>query len=63
MDHGFLYCSGARRSRFMGETYSSKILGLVTRIAAVPIIVLLSMLSNKDKGSHEALCFNYMVRC
>lgn len=51
-----------RRSRFMGETYSSKILGLVTRIAAVPIIVLLSILSNKDKGSHEALCFNYMVR-
>ncbi len=46
----------------MGETYSSKILGLVTRIAVVPIIVLLSMLSNKDKGSHEALCFNYMVR-
>lgn len=51
-----------RRARFMGETYSSKILGLVTRIAVVPIIVLLSMLSNKDKGSHEALCFNYMVR-
>lgn len=51
-----------RRTRFMGKTYSSKILGLVTRIAVVPIIVLLSMLSNKDKGSHEALCFNYMVR-
>lgn len=51
-----------RRSRFMGSTYSSKILGLITRVAVMPIIVLLTMLSWFDRGSHEALCFNYMVR-
>mgnify|MGYP001159850206 CR=1 FL=1 len=51
-----------RRSRFMGATYSSKFLGLITRVAVVPIIVLLTVLSRFDRGSHEALCFNYMVR-
>lgn len=51
-----------RRSRFMGVTYSSKIAGLITRVAVIPIIVLLSILSRFDRGSSEALCFNYMVR-
>ena len=51
-----------RRTRFMGATYSSKILGSITRVAVIPIIVLLSLLSRRDRGSHEALCFNYMVR-
>jgi SAM-dependent methyltransferase len=51
-----------RRSRFMGAMYSSKILGLITRVAVVPILVLLTILSRFDRGSDEALCFNYMVR-
>ena len=51
-----------RRSRFMGEMYSSKVLGLITRIAVIPIIILLTILSRFDRGSHEVLCFNYMVR-
>ena len=50
-----------RRSRFMGAMYSSKILGLITRIAVVPILILLTVLSRFDRGSDEALCFNYMV--
>jgi len=51
-----------RRSRFMGATYSSRTLGFITRLAVIPIIILLSLLSRFDKGSHEALCFNYMTR-
>ena len=47
-----------RRSRFMGAMYSSKILGLITRIAVIPILVLLTILSRFDRGSDEALCFN-----
>lgn len=51
-----------RRTRFMGETYSSKILGLLTRVAVIPILALLTALSKFDRGSQEALCFNFMVR-
>ena len=46
----------------MGETYSSKILGLLTRVAVIPILALLTALSKFDRGSQEALCFNFMVR-
>jgi ubiquinone/menaquinone biosynthesis C-methylase UbiE len=51
-----------RRSRFIGRMYSNKFLGLLTRLAVIPIIVLLSISSRFDRGSHEAMCFNYMVR-
>lgn len=51
-----------RRSRFIGAKYSSRLLGLLTRISVIPIIFLLSLLSRFDRGSQEALCFGYMVR-
>ena len=51
-----------RRSRFMGKNYSSTLLGFITRIAVIPILVLLTLLSRFDKGSDEVLCFNFMVR-
>jgi ubiquinone/menaquinone biosynthesis C-methylase UbiE len=51
-----------RRSRFIGKMYSLKGLGLITRVAVIPILMLLTILSRFDRGSHEALCFNYMVR-
>ena len=51
-----------RRTRFISQMYSSPILGLMARIAIIPILALLSILSRFDKGSHEALCFGYMIR-
>jgi len=51
-----------RRSRFISAKYSSKILGFVTRIYIIPVLILLSLLARFDRGSHEVLCFNYMVR-
>lgn len=51
-----------RRSRFVGVAYSSKFLGLITRISVIPILVLLTLLSRFDRGSHDLLCFGYMVR-
>jgi len=51
-----------RRSRFVGEMYSSPLLGLITRIAAIPLIVLLTLLSRWDRGSDELLCFGYMIK-
>jgi len=51
-----------RRSRFIGRMYSNKILALLTRLAVIPIIALLTILSRFDRGSHDAMCFNYMVR-
>lgn len=51
-----------QRSRFIGAMYSNKALALLTRFAVIPIVALLTILSRFDRGSHEALCFNYMVR-
>tara|TARA_B100001057_G_C22871553_1_gene959219 strand:- start:5692 stop:6408 length:717 start_codon:yes stop_codon:yes gene_type:complete len=51
-----------RRSRFISAKYSSKFLGFITRISIIPILILLSLLARFDRGSHETLCFNYMVR-
>ena len=51
-----------RRSRFIGKMYSLKGLGLITRVAVMPILMLLTILSRFDRGSHEALCFGYMIR-
>lgn len=51
-----------RRSRLVGRMYSSALLGLVTRIAAIPLIVLLTLLSRWDRGSEELLCFGYMIK-
>lgn len=50
-----------RRSRFVGRKYSSALLGLITRIAAIPLIVLLTLLARYDRGSEELLCFGYMI--
>ncbi len=51
-----------RRSRFIGKMYSIKGVGLITRVAVIPILMLLTILSRFDRGSHEALCFGYMIR-
>ena len=51
-----------RRSRFISNMYSLKWLGFITRVAVIPILMLLTFLSRFDRGSHEALCFNYMIR-
>lgn len=51
-----------RRSRFIGSMYSNKTLALLTRLVVIPVIGLLTILSRFDRGSHEAMCFNYMVR-
>jgi ubiquinone/menaquinone biosynthesis C-methylase UbiE len=51
-----------RRSRLVGRMYSLKWLGLIVRVAVIPILMLLTILSRFDRGSHEILCFGYMVR-
>jgi SAM-dependent methyltransferase len=51
-----------RRSRFVGRMYSSGLLGLITRVAAIPLLMLLTLLARYDRGSQELLCFGYMVR-
>lgn len=51
-----------RRSRFISAKYSSKFVGLITRASVIPVIWLMSILAHFDRGSHEALCFNYMIR-
>lgn len=51
-----------RRSRLVGRMYSQGLLGLVMRVCIIPIQVLLTLLSQRDRGLHELLCFGYMVR-
>jgi SAM-dependent methyltransferase len=51
-----------RRSRFVGRKYSSGLLGLVTRVASIPLLILLTLLAKRDSGSQELLCFGFMVR-
>ncbi len=51
-----------RRSRFVGQTYSSALVGLILRISAIPLIVLLTILARYDRGSEQLLCFGYMIK-
>ncbi len=51
-----------RRSRLVGRMYASGLLGLITRVAAIPLLVLLSLQARLDRGSQELLCFGFMVR-
>lgn len=51
-----------RRTRFVSNIYSSKILGILTRILIIPILVMLTILQKYDKGSNELLCFGFMVK-
>lgn len=51
-----------RRVRLVGEMYSSRILGFLTRIASIPLLLLLTLLARRDRGSQELLCFGFMVR-
>jgi len=51
-----------RRSRLVSRMYASGLFGLITRIAAIPLLVLLTLLARYDRGSNELLCFGFMVR-
>lgn len=51
-----------RRSRLVGRMYASGLLGLITRIAAIPLLILLTLQARHDRGSQELLCFGFMVR-
>lgn len=50
------------RVRTVGNIYGTKLLGLLTRVAAVPFILLLAIMEKKSVGSEEMLCFGYMIR-
>ncbi len=51
-----------RRSRLVGWMYASGLLGLITRIAAIPLLVLLTLQARLDRGSSELLCFGFILR-
>ena len=51
-----------RRTRYVSKIYSSTILGLLARLLAIPIICILSILEEKDRGSNDLLCFGFMVK-
>lgn len=51
-----------RRSRLVGKMYASGLLGLITRVAAIPLLALLTLQARLDRGSPELLCFGFMVR-
>ncbi len=51
-----------RRSRLVGRMYASGLLGLITRVAAIPLLVLLTLQARRDRASEELLCFGFMVR-
>ena len=51
-----------RRSRVVGKMYSSRLLGLITRIITIPILIMLTLMERRDRGSNELLCFGYMSR-
>lgn len=51
-----------RRSYIVSEQYSRKIIGRLIQAAALPLLILLSFASKKDKGSEELLCFGFMVK-
>lgn len=50
------------RARFVSRTYSSAFLGWLMLAASIPLRIMLSILSKKDRGSSELLCYGYMVR-
>jgi SAM-dependent methyltransferase len=51
-----------RRTRLVGRMYASGLLGLITRVAAIPLLVLLTLQARLDRGSSELLCFGFMLR-
>lgn len=51
-----------RRSRLVGRMYASGSLGLITRIAVIPVLVLLTLQARLDRCSQELLCFGFMVK-
>lgn len=51
-----------RRSRTVGKMYVSGLLGLLTRVAVIPLLFWLTIMGALDRGSHEILCFGYMVK-
>lgn len=50
------------RVRTVGNIYETKLLGFFTRVAAIPLILLLAIMNKKAKGSEEMLCFGDMTR-
>ena len=49
------------RARLVSRTYSSVFFGWLMLAASIPLRMMLSMLSKKDRGSSELLCYGYMV--
>lgn len=49
------------RARLVSRTYSSAFLGWLMLAASIPLRMMLYMLSKKDRGSSELLCYGYMV--
>lgn len=50
------------RASFVSRTYSSRFLGWFMLAASLPLRAVLKLLSKRDRGSSQLLCYGYMVR-
>jgi ubiquinone/menaquinone biosynthesis C-methylase UbiE len=50
------------RARMVSRTYSSALLGWLMLAASLPLRFVLRLLSNRDRGSSQLLCYGYMVK-
>lgn len=50
------------RARFVSRTYSSRLLGWLMLAASLPLRAILGMLSKRDRGSSQLLCYGYLVK-
>jgi ubiquinone/menaquinone biosynthesis C-methylase UbiE len=50
------------RARFVSRTYASPFLGWLMLAASFPLRAILSLLSKRDRGSSQLLCYGYMVK-
>lgn len=50
------------RVRFVSRTYSSAWLGWLLLAVSLPLRAVLGVLSRRDRGSSQLLCFGYMVK-
>jgi ubiquinone/menaquinone biosynthesis C-methylase UbiE len=51
-----------RRSHVVSNMYSSKWMGRLIQLFSVPLLILLFLANQRDRGSEDLLCFGFMVK-